>query len=532
MIITLIFLAYFGGTAIMIWLFIYGDSKNTGLKGTVSRFFMEQLPSVTKACVTAVCGESFASSVWGCFDWVVYQRNPLLQILYHVILFGAFIAWLVYGEPLLPTYLVRTPPHSKYEAHIGISLCLFTWVLANYTKPGKITKDNLSCYSHHHFDQLIFTDDVMCGTCNTLKPARSKHCSLCGICVPRFDHHCVWLNQCVGEHNYRYFLLFLLTHSIVFIYFGALLIGIILSPVVEHRMWEMTYRNPVTGEKFKGMHLIMTYLMNHSATLIILAIMAILFGLALFGFLCYHLYLVGKGQTTNESAKWASAYRLHHTLTQCHKNYLDAIADGVQFEYVTPPPQEQELELEPGLEPEQEEGGEKDGCEMDPEIEAEVDIGSNESGSGSEAEAEAEVEAEGGSGSEQGIENLPADVYGRVHRVSKGPDRRHFLRQMVEEDELPYYLVVDPGPCPENSYNQGFWRNLYDIIFPPSEALLAAAAIVKEEKGKEKENGQGRGNTEGDKFSQERSVSSNNSGGRGLRKRKNGQKKGKGKKRK
>ncbi|XXG67354.1 hypothetical protein AAC387_Pa06g0721 [Persea americana] len=49
-----------------------------------------------------------------------------------------------------------------------------------------------------------------CRKCNHLKPPRCHHCSVCGRCVLKMDHHCVWVVNCVGALNYKFFLLFLI----------------------------------------------------------------------------------------------------------------------------------------------------------------------------------------------------------------------------------------------------------------------------------------------------------------------------------
>ena len=45
--------------------------------------------------------------------------------------------------------------------------------------------------------------------CEMYRPPRAHHCRICKRCIRKMDHHCPWINNCVGEWNQKYFLQFL-----------------------------------------------------------------------------------------------------------------------------------------------------------------------------------------------------------------------------------------------------------------------------------------------------------------------------------
>jgi hypothetical protein len=56
-------------------------------------------------------------------------------------------------------------------------------------------------------------DGTYCAYCQYKVKKGSLHCITCGKCIDTFDHHCIWLNTCVGKPNYWYFCALLISTS-------------------------------------------------------------------------------------------------------------------------------------------------------------------------------------------------------------------------------------------------------------------------------------------------------------------------------
>ncbi|KAF2726156.1 zf-DHHC-domain-containing protein [Polychaeton citri CBS 116435] len=165
------------------------------------------------------------------------------------------------------------------------------------------------------YDHAIYRPGKTCSTCNHVKPARSKHCSLCGCCVAKCDHHCPWVMNCLGRGNYQHFLALLLSLGTLQVY-GAYLSYCILenylhlpeNPNISMVPWQ---RLSEFGE--------MCTITLHAGGLGIagVGLLAAATAFLPLSFLAYHIYLIWAGMTTNESQKWA--------------DWRDDMADGAVF---------------------------------------------------------------------------------------------------------------------------------------------------------------------------------------------------------
>lgn len=83
------------------------------------------------------------------------------------------------------------------------ALALASHAKTTFTDPGAIPQSAVPV------DVYTPAAHAMCSRCQAYKPKGAHHCRICDRCINGMDHHCPWMNNCIGTGNLKHFILFL-----------------------------------------------------------------------------------------------------------------------------------------------------------------------------------------------------------------------------------------------------------------------------------------------------------------------------------
>jgi hypothetical protein len=105
-----------------------------------------------------------------------------------------------------------------WSSVILLPTLLPVYIVSVYLNPGYILKqyDYIKVIDKALEYQISL--DNFCSYDEVMKTETSFHCHTCGRCVEQFDHHCPFINNCLGYRNHKYFT------SFVFLYAAFLMV--------------------------------------------------------------------------------------------------------------------------------------------------------------------------------------------------------------------------------------------------------------------------------------------------------------------
>ncbi|XP_018565726.1 palmitoyltransferase ZDHHC15 isoform X2 [Anoplophora glabripennis] len=219
--------------------------------------------------VTIVAWSYYAYVIQLC---ILTVESPTKQVIYLIFyhLFFFMFCW-SYWQTIF-TDIGRVPskykiPEADYEAYVNHS--------DSYETQNTILE---TFASHLPITNITISGGVrFCEKCKIIKPDRAHHCSVCGVCVLKMDHHCPWINNCVSFTNYKFFVLFL---------------GYALAYCVYVSLTSLPYFISFWRGDLQGMG---------RFHILFLFFVAIMFGVSLMSLFGYHCYLVCENRTTLEA---------------------------------------------------------------------------------------------------------------------------------------------------------------------------------------------------------------------------------------
>lgn len=215
---------------------------------------------------------------------------------FFVIAFPSFPEWTeVAVRGSTPLNVMWTAAKMLYPVLLAITFFFYAFVSAKDC--GIRPSPPSTTASAQERRRSIAGDDskFWCYLCEEVRSRGTKHCFSCRKCVAGFDHHCPFLNTCVGRRNYGCFIAFASSFE---------LLCVLQITIVAFSWWNFErlrfrplYPSILSAESFRTL-------------LAVSIVLPIAFCLCLLSLLHFHSYLAWKRMTTFE---WIVARRRQQT---------------------------------------------------------------------------------------------------------------------------------------------------------------------------------------------------------------------------
>lgn len=210
--------------------------------------------------------------------------------------------------------VLMADPHGSHLRWVFVLLFtnLLLYMVCCHSDPGELTShDDLLQQSlvTYAYDGQLYQAGSVCSTCHIVRPARSKHCRVYDQCVYKFDHYCVWIGNCVGGLNHRYFVALLVSLC-------AMCLHAVYGIIKVFSAVTAVYHIQTTSA-----HQLIQVFVAHYPRLVILLVAVVNLAVITCAFAVYHVVLAATNQTVNE--RYKRYYLSHATATASVSNCYD-----------------------------------------------------------------------------------------------------------------------------------------------------------------------------------------------------------------
>jgi hypothetical protein len=133
-------LVYLFTLSMLFMVFMCGDPTDDTILGRSNRFLSKDLPAFMRAAVVRVpwLGPRVVVGADRSYDYVCHKPNPLMQLVYLVLVVGGYCVFMLRAFPLIEHSSVSNV--HKLISNVVVAVTVYSFVKASNSSPGRINE--------------------------------------------------------------------------------------------------------------------------------------------------------------------------------------------------------------------------------------------------------------------------------------------------------------------------------------------------------------------------------------------------------